>query len=100
MTRLKCPGCGQAVIHPDASHHDAEGYASDLCDRCEDERDDDYEDVLDRVRRDDPDDDRYDRYGCIGADCVNPAFLHRSDECATAEQMEAYYAAVDDQEQR
>lgn len=62
------------------------------------ERDEEDDDEFDRdlfaVRQDEDFDDTY---YCIGPDCVNPHVYHRRDECATAEQMEAYYADIDEE---
>lgn len=86
--RLKCPRCGRAAIHPDASHGDDEGYARDLCDQCDAE-------MADLEAAADADHEDAD---CIGPECVNPHPFHGLSECETVEMHEAYAASLDEQE--
>lgn len=97
--RLKCPRCGTARIHPDASHGDDEGYARDLCDGCQDEVDaleaDEDADWSDG-RLDDSD---HEDANCIDpVNCCNPHPFHSSSECETVEMHEAYERSLDEVE--
>lgn len=94
MTRLKCPRCGSAAIHPDASHGDDEGYARDVCDRCQDEIDD-----LEADEDADWNDAEHEDGYCVDpVNCCNPHPFHSSSECETVEMYEEYERSLDEQE--
>lgn len=94
MSRLKCPRCGTARIHPDASHGDDEDYARDLCDGCQDE--------VDTLEADEDADwndaEHEDRYCVDRVNCCNPHPFHSSSECETVEMHEEYERSLDEQE--